>query len=122
GRRLKRNTALDHLLSRYLRAAVYATPAGLARLFAVPRADVDAALTRLARTDAVSTGMEIEGRAGRFLVSQGRRGGRSPPFLPRAGARSSCSPPCSVRLRAGWSAACCGARWSASPSRTWTLP
>ena len=69
GRRLRRSVALDHLLARYLRAAVYATPAGLARLFAVPRADVDVALTRLARTDAVSAPVEIAGRAGRFVVS-----------------------------------------------------
>jgi len=69
GRRLRRSAALDHLLTRYLRAAVYATPAGLARLFAVPRADVDVALTRLARTDAVSAPVEIAGRAGRFVVS-----------------------------------------------------
>src|SRR5215468_8340427 len=59
GRRLRRSTALDHLLTRYLRAAVYATPAGLARLFAVPRTDVDAAVTRLARARAVSVGVEI---------------------------------------------------------------
>jgi len=69
GRRLRRSAALDHLLLRYLRSAVYATPAGLARLFAVPRADVDVALTRLARSDAVSAPVEIAGRAGRFVVS-----------------------------------------------------
>ena len=69
GRRLRRSVALDHLLARYLGAAVYAAPAGLARLFAVPRADVDTAVARLARTRAVSAGVEIAGRAGRFVVS-----------------------------------------------------
>ena len=69
GRRLRRSAALDHLLSRYLRAAVYSTPTGLARLLTVPRADVDAAVTRLARSGVVSAGVEIAGRAGRFVVS-----------------------------------------------------
>ena len=69
GRRLRRSAALDHLLSRYLHAAVYAAPASLARLFAVPRSDVDAALTRLARSNALSPGVEIAGRPGRFVVS-----------------------------------------------------
>ncbi len=69
GRRMKRSAALDHLLSRYLRAAVYGTPAALARLLAVPRADVDAAVVRLARAGALRAGVEITGRAGRFVVS-----------------------------------------------------
>jgi len=69
GRRLRRTAALDHLISRYLRAAVYATPAGLARLFAVPRAEIELALTRLARTHGVRAPVEIAGRAGRFVVT-----------------------------------------------------
>src|SRR5215469_7956919 len=68
GRRLRRSTALDHLLTRYLRAAVYATPAGLARLFAVPRADVDAAVTRLARARAVSVGVPVVTWPGTWVV------------------------------------------------------
>jgi Winged helix DNA-binding domain len=68
GRRLGRGAALDRLLDRHLSAAVFATPAGLARLFGVARAEVEAAAARLARRGAVRTDAEISGRPGRWLV------------------------------------------------------
>ena len=39
--------ALERLIGRYLGGAVYSTPALLARLFSVPRAEVDSAVARL---------------------------------------------------------------------------
>ena len=69
GRRLGRAAALDRLVGRYLRAAVYSTPAALARLFAVPRAEVEAAVGRLERSGRLTAGVEIAGRPGRFIVS-----------------------------------------------------
>jgi hypothetical protein len=68
GRRLGRAAALDRLLTRHLDAAVYSTPAALARLFAVGRAEVEAAADRLERGGVVRVGMEIAGRPGRWLV------------------------------------------------------
>jgi len=53
----------------HLRAAVYSTPAMLARLFSVPRAEVEAALRRLERVGLVELGAQIEGQAGRWVVS-----------------------------------------------------
>ena len=69
GRRLGRAVALDRLVGRYLPAAVYSTPAGLARLFAVPRSEVVAAVGRLERAGRLTAGVEIAGRPGRFIVS-----------------------------------------------------
>jgi hypothetical protein len=48
---------------------VFATPAGLARLLAVPRTEVEAAAMRLARRRVLTAAAEIAGRPGRFLVS-----------------------------------------------------
>ena len=47
-----RPAALERLLSRYLAGAVYSTPALLARLFGLPRGEVEAALAALARAGA----------------------------------------------------------------------
>ena len=69
GRRLSRAAAIDQLIARHLRAAVYSTPAMLARLFSVPRAEVEAALRRLERVGLVELGAQIEGQAGRWVVS-----------------------------------------------------
>ena len=69
GRRLTRAAALDRLLHRYLRAAVYSTPGLLSRLFAVTRAEVEAAVRRLARAGAVRAPVELVERPGRFIVS-----------------------------------------------------
>src|SRR5262249_5207916 len=69
GRRLGRGAALERIIARHLTAAVYATPAALARLLGVPRREVDAAGTRLARQGALEAGVEIAGRPGRFIVS-----------------------------------------------------
>lgn len=69
GRRLKRSAALERVLAHHLRAAVYSTSAQLSRLFAVPRAEVEAAVARLARSGALRVGVQIAGRPGRWVVS-----------------------------------------------------
>ncbi len=60
---------LDRLVGRYLRAAVYSTPAVLSRLFAVTRSEVEATVGRLQRSGRVTAGVEITGQPGRFVVS-----------------------------------------------------
>jgi hypothetical protein len=68
GRRLRRPAALQRLLSRYLAGAVYSTPARLARLFGLGRAEVDGALGALARAGTVEVGVEVRGWPGRWVV------------------------------------------------------
>ncbi|MEX2224602.1 MAG: crosslink repair DNA glycosylase YcaQ family protein [Candidatus Rokuibacteriota bacterium] len=70
GRRLRRPAALERLLSRYLAGAVYSTPARLARLFGLGRAEVEAALGSLARAGQVSAPREVAGWPGRWVVSR----------------------------------------------------
>jgi hypothetical protein len=69
GRRLSRDRALDRILDRYLGAAAYSSPALLARLFSVPRREVEVALGRLERAGAVRSSVEIPGFPGRWVVS-----------------------------------------------------
>jgi hypothetical protein len=69
GRRLRRPAALEHLLSRYLTGAVYSTPALLARLFGLPRREVETALSALARAGRVSSPREVTGWPGQWVVS-----------------------------------------------------
>ena len=68
GRRLSRGAALDHLVERYLVAAVYTRPRLLAGLFGVPLAEIDAAVGRLAPRGAVLD-VEVDGWPGRWLLS-----------------------------------------------------
>jgi hypothetical protein len=69
GRRLGRGAALDRVITRHLRAAVYAMPAVLARCLGVPRPEMEAAVARLARKGVLIAGAHIAGRPGCFLVS-----------------------------------------------------
>ena len=70
GRRLRRTAALERLLSRYLAGAVYSSPALIARLFGLGRAEVEAALAALARAGRVSAPLEVPGWVGRWVVSR----------------------------------------------------
>lgn len=70
GRRLRRAAALERLISRYLDGAVYSTPALIARLFGLGRAEVEATLVRLGRAGRVSAPVEVPGWAGRWVVSR----------------------------------------------------
>jgi hypothetical protein len=67
GRRLSRVAALDHLVSRYVRAAVYTRPRVLARLFAVPLTEIEAASARLIRRGALIES-HVDGWSGQWLV------------------------------------------------------
>jgi hypothetical protein len=49
--------------------AVYSTPALLARLFGLPRREVEVALFALARAGRVSAPREVAGWPGRWVVS-----------------------------------------------------
>jgi hypothetical protein len=69
GRRLSRPSALDRLLGRYLRAAVFSTPALCSRLFGISRVEVEASAARLANAGGVQTQAVIRGRSGMWLVS-----------------------------------------------------
>lgn len=69
GRRLPRPAAVERLLGRYLRGAVFSTPGLLARLFGLGRAEVDAALAALACAGGVRIDVEVAGWPGRFVVS-----------------------------------------------------
>jgi hypothetical protein len=68
GRRLSRGVALDHLVERYLAAAVYTRPRLLARLFGVPLDEIAAAVARLVRRGTVLDA-EVGGWPGRWLIS-----------------------------------------------------
>ena len=68
GRRLGRPAALDRLLARYLRGAVYSAPGLLRRLFAVPRGELEASLTRLGRRGALRAGVEVAGWPGCWVL------------------------------------------------------
>ena len=68
GRRLRRPVAVERLLARYLRGAVYSTPALLARLFGLGREEVRTALDTLARAGVVEPDVEVTGWPGRWVV------------------------------------------------------
>lgn len=68
GRRLRRAAALDLVLERYLRGAVYTDERTLARLFAVPRDEIAAAVRRLVRRGLVLADVPVEGWPGQWIV------------------------------------------------------
>ena len=70
GRRLRRPAALERLISRYLAGAVYSTPTLIARLFGLGRAEVEDALSRLARAGRVSSPFEVPSWPGQWVASR----------------------------------------------------
>ena len=70
GRQLRRPAALERLIARSLEGAVYSTPALIARLFGLARAEVEGALARLERAGRVSAPLDVPGWAGRWVVSR----------------------------------------------------
>lgn len=76
GRRLARGAAVEHLLERYLRGAVWTTERVLARLFRLPADDVRRAIDRLVRAKAAAAGVEVRGWPGRFIVHGSALAGR----------------------------------------------
>lgn len=71
GRRLTRAAAIDRLLERYLRGAVFAREATLARLFGLGREETAASLARLARRRLLAADCEVAGWPGRWVVHAG---------------------------------------------------
>jgi hypothetical protein len=67
GRRLPRPVARDRLIERYLRGAVFSSVPRLGRLFGLPRAEVEAAVARLAGRRALAVAA-VPGWPGRWLV------------------------------------------------------
>jgi hypothetical protein len=76
GRRLSREAALERLLERYLRGAVYARPRDLARLFGVERAETRTALARLVRRGVVLPEQPVAGWPGTWVVHRAAAGRR----------------------------------------------
>ncbi len=68
GRRLRRPAAVERLVARYLQGAVFSTPALLARLFALPRAEVVDAVGRLVSAGTLVPECVVSGWPGRWLV------------------------------------------------------
>ena len=68
GRRLRREAALDRLLERYLRGAVFSCRRDLARLFGLPIEEVTATIGRLARAGAVLGDIRVDPWPGRWVV------------------------------------------------------
>ncbi len=68
GRRLRREAALDRLLARYLRGAVFGRPPHLARLFGVRPEELAGAVRRLARAGVLLDVDRLPGWPGRWVV------------------------------------------------------
>jgi hypothetical protein len=68
GRRLRRQAALDHLVGRYLAGAVYTRAPLLARLFGLGRAEIEAAVARLARRGVVAPARAVSGWPGDWII------------------------------------------------------
>src|SRR5437879_2466474 len=77
GRRLSRARALERLLERYVRGAVYTTERILARLFSLRPAEVERAVSRLDGTKALRADCVVDGWPGRWLVHAGSSTSRS---------------------------------------------
>ncbi|MGH7301535.1 MAG: AlkZ-related protein [Candidatus Rokuibacteriota bacterium] len=68
GRRLHREAALDRLLERYLRGAIFGRPLHLARLFGVRPEEIAGAVRRLARAGMLLDVGQLSGWSGRWVV------------------------------------------------------
>jgi hypothetical protein len=73
GRRLPRAAAIERLIERYLRGAVYASERALGRLFGFRKDEVAAAVARLERAGALRAGCAVDGWPGRWLVHRSGR-------------------------------------------------
>ena len=68
GRRLSRDAAVECLIERYARGAVFTTERALARLFGLASDEVARAVARLCRTNGMRTECVVEGWPGRWIV------------------------------------------------------
>lgn len=78
GRRLGRDAAIDRLVERYLRGAVFTHERLLARLFGLPGPEIEGALGRLVRGGALAAGCTVDGWPGRWIVHRDWAGERWP--------------------------------------------
>jgi hypothetical protein len=67
-RAITRERAVEAILARYARTAIFTTPPLMARLFSLERREVDRAVESLVRRGALLADSEIDGRPGRFLL------------------------------------------------------
>jgi hypothetical protein len=68
GRRMRRETAVERVIERYVRGAVYTNERILARLFGLRTDEVARAVGRLGETKALRAGCEVAGWPGRFIL------------------------------------------------------
>lgn len=68
GRRLRRDAAIERLVDRYLRGALFATERPLARLLGLRRDEVTKAVARLSRTGVLVADAVVQGWPGRWIV------------------------------------------------------
>jgi hypothetical protein len=67
-RAITRERAVEAILARYARTAIFTTPPLMARLFSLERREVDRAVESLVRRGALLADYQIDGRPGRFLL------------------------------------------------------
>jgi uncharacterized protein YcaQ len=84
GRRLARERALEHLIARYMGAAVFARERTLRRLLGLPAADIERAVRALVARGAL-TETEVAGWPGRWLIAPAAS--RGPGDRSRGGSR-----------------------------------
>jgi len=77
GRRLPRARALERLLERYMRGAIFSNERLLARLFGLRLPEVTRAVGRLVATRALRADCVVDGWPGRWLVHGGSSTSRS---------------------------------------------
>ena len=68
GRRMRREIAVERVIERYVRGAVYTTERILARLFSLRPEEVERAVSRLDATKALRAGCEVAGWPGRYIL------------------------------------------------------
>jgi Winged helix DNA-binding domain len=68
GRRLPREAAVERLIERYTRGAVFTTERALARLFGIASDEVARAVARLGRSRALCADCVVEGWPGRWII------------------------------------------------------
>lgn len=68
-RRLSREAAVERVIERYTRGAVFTTERALARLFGLRPDEVARAVTRLVAANALRAGCAVDGWPGRWLIS-----------------------------------------------------
>jgi hypothetical protein len=68
GRELPRHKAVYQIVRQYLSVVLYASLAQIERLIAVPRLEVEAAMTRLQSEGHIDNGVAIAGLPGRWVV------------------------------------------------------